>query len=327
MSAWSVRAAWPVRNTSVVTLSPPRATGCRPGSARRHPRRSTTHHLDRLGRRTASRPRSAPGSRAASAATAANTSSGRAAWATSVATRRSAACSSAIRRDSAYSWALSRETASWPAMRLTASSRPVVNAARIRRFSSASTARSAPRLKMDGQQRAAIGVSKVRVAGEPVVTGSVGHDQEARGSAGRRERRHRRRAFPAGAAGHGAAARCGQQPVLGPASHSSRRTPVAPVIALSAWTTRACSGRMLVSQLSACDADRIPSRSTVPAVTAARRWGRCPVARRGGGRAGRWPDRVGPVQLGDFGGRTPGQVLLAGLGDQVIASVFRPRSR
>ena len=49
---------------------------------------------------------------------------------------------------------------------------------------------------------------------------------------------------------------------------------MAPVIALSTSTTRACSRPMLVSELSACDAERIPSRSTVPAVTAARRLGK-----------------------------------------------------
>jgi hypothetical protein len=64
-------------------------------------------------------------------AAAANTSCGGAARATSVATRRKVACSPAIRRYPVYSWALSRETASWPAMRLTASSRPAVNAARV----------------------------------------------------------------------------------------------------------------------------------------------------------------------------------------------------
>ena len=82
---------------------------------------------------------------------------------------------------------------------------------------------------------------------------------------------------------------------------------------------------MLVSELSACDADRMPSRSTVPAVTAARRWGRSAgLLAGGGGRVGRWPpDRVGPVQLGDFGGRAPGQVLLARLGEQVVAGVFQ----
>ena len=64
---------------------------------------------------------------------------------------------------------------------------------------------------------------------------------------------------------------------------------MAPVIALSTWTTRACSRPMLVSELSACDADTMPSRSIVPVVTAARRWGRPPsptVASAGGRRAG-----------------------------------------
>jgi len=49
---------------------------------------------------------------------------------------------------SAYSWALSRETPSCPAMSLTASSRSAVNALQIRRFSSTSTARSIPRLRI-----------------------------------------------------------------------------------------------------------------------------------------------------------------------------------
>jgi hypothetical protein len=51
---------------------------------------------------------------------------------------------------------------------------------------------------------------------------------------------------------------------------SSRCTPVAPVIAPSTWTTRACSRSMLVSELSACDADRMPSRSSIPVVTVER---------------------------------------------------------
>ena len=42
---------------------------------------------------------------------------------------------------------------------------------------------------------------------------------------------------------------------------------MAPVIAPSTSTTRACSRSMLVSELSACDADRMPSRSSVPVVT------------------------------------------------------------
>ena len=42
---------------------------------------------------------------------------------------------------------------------------------------------------------------------------------------------------------------------------------MAPVIAPSTSTTRACSRSMLVSELSACDADRMPSRSIVPVVT------------------------------------------------------------
>ena len=51
---------------------------------------------------------------------------------------------------------------------------------------------------------------------------------------------------------------------------NSSCTPVAPVIAPSTSTTRACSRSMLVCALSACDADRMPSRSRVPVLTAAR---------------------------------------------------------
>ncbi|HTR92255.1 MAG TPA: hypothetical protein VMI73_10995 [Trebonia sp.] len=44
---------------------------------------------------------------------------------------------------------------------------------------------------------------------------------------------------------------------------------MAPVIALSTSTTRLCSRSISVSELSASDADKIPSRSTVPVVTVA----------------------------------------------------------
>ena len=99
---------------------------------------------------------------------------------------------------------------------------------------------------------------------------------------------------------------------------------MAPVIALSTWTTRACSRSMLVSELSACDADRIPSRSTVPAGDGGTALGKIAGLLAGdGGRVGRWLDRVGPVQLGDLGGRAPGQVLLARFGDQVMAGVVQ----
>jgi hypothetical protein len=51
---------------------------------------------------------------------------------------------------------------------------------------------------------------------------------------------------------------------------------VAPVIALSTWTTRACSRSMLVSELSACNADTMPTRSMVPLVTDESRPGSTP---------------------------------------------------
>ena len=59
---------------------------------------------------------------------------------------------------SEYSWALSSETASWPAIRLTASSRSAVKAPRINRFSSSNTARNRPRLRIgraNSEQRSA----------------------------------------------------------------------------------------------------------------------------------------------------------------------------
>ena len=192
------------------------------------------------------------------------------------ATRRNAACSSAIRRNPAYSWALSRETASCPAMSLTASSRSVVNAPRMRRFSSSSTARSAPRL----------------------TTGTASTAQHS--AAAKYGSRANRSSAAASATTSGSPVRCtyrsteagtGSSPPGPPAgmlpspsgaatcqsclqaSHSARCTAVARVIAPSTSATRACSPPMLVGELSACDADTMPSRSIVPAVTAAPRPG------------------------------------------------------
>ena len=101
-------------------------------------------------------------------------------------------------------------------MSVTASSRSVVNAPRISRFSSSSTARSVPRLRIGhGQQRAAVQVGEVRVAGEPVVAGGVGHDQRFTGALDVAQHRHRQLVFVAGAADRGGAAGgCGQQPVV-----------------------------------------------------------------------------------------------------------------
>ena len=68
----------------------------------------------------------------------------------------------------------------------------------------------------------------------------------------------------------------------------------------------------------------MPSRSIVPAVTVARR-GEDLRARSAAcspiGAPVRPQGRVGPVQLADLGGRAPGEVLLAGLGEQVVAGV------
>ena len=95
-----------------------------------------------------------------------------------------------------------------------------------------------------GQQRAAVGISEVGVAGEPVVTGGVVDDQRFTGPLDVAQHRHRDRAFVACVAGRfGAAAGRGQQPACRASSHSSRWTPVAPVIALSTSPRGRAAGR------------------------------------------------------------------------------------
>ena len=144
-----VRAAPAASRTPACSRSPAEPSGGRPGRARHAgagPRgdgrgpavRLVAEQTSVVGRQQAARPPRSPRRTPPRAAHPA----------TSVATRRRAACSSAIRRNSAYSWALSRDTASWPAMSLTASSRSAVNAPRMRRFSSTSTARRLPRPKI-----------------------------------------------------------------------------------------------------------------------------------------------------------------------------------
>ena len=159
-------------------------------------------------------------------------------------------------------------------MSLTASSRSAENAPRMRRFSSSSTACSVAAAEdRHGQQRAAVGPGEVRVAGEAVVAGRVRHHQRLTGPLDVAQHRHRHRTGPVAArrrrrAGRGSAAIPGAR-----RSTAASCTPVAPVIAPSTSTTRACSRSMLVSELSACDAARIPSRSIVPVVTGATRLG------------------------------------------------------
>ena len=68
-----------------------------------------------------------------------------------------------------------------------------------------------------GQQRAAVEVGEVRVAGEAVVAGGVAHDQQFTHALGVAQHRHRHGGFVPGAAdrdGVAVAAGCGQQPVL-----------------------------------------------------------------------------------------------------------------
>ena len=145
-------------------------------------------------------------------------------------------------------------------MSFTTSSRSVVNASRIRRFSSTSSACSvAAADDRDGQERAGVDAGEVRVAGEAVVAGGVGDDQRLPRPLEVAQHGHRNRVLVAR-----------QQPVLPLVAPQQQRTPVAPVIAPSTSATRACSRSMLVSELSACDAARMPRRSIVPVVTVER---------------------------------------------------------
>ena len=87
---------------------------------------------------------------------------------------------------------------------------------------------------------------------------------------------------------------------------------------------------MLVSELSACEADRMPSRSIVPVVTVERRWGRSPgwSPRCAAVASGCRPQgRVGPVQLGDLRGRAPGEVVAGGPGRAGRSRRARRRGR
>jgi hypothetical protein len=102
------RAVWPVRNTSVVALCPPSGHWLPTESGDAAPLLVHTPSTvtESPGSYRIESAASAPSSRPASAATAAKTSCGAAAWATSVATRRSAACSSATRASAAWLSAL-----------------------------------------------------------------------------------------------------------------------------------------------------------------------------------------------------------------------------
>ena len=98
---WSTRAGPPRSNTRVNTLRPPRPTRCPTHSASPALLQPPTNSIAWPASYRPTRARSAPGRTCAtSSATAANTASGRAALATSVATRRSAACSRARRSSS-----------------------------------------------------------------------------------------------------------------------------------------------------------------------------------------------------------------------------------
>ena len=107
-ATWSMRAGRPVSNTSDTTFRPPRRTRVPTGKGMALP---VLAHPPMAAAMPSGSYRlmpvtSAASTRPASAATAAKTSSGGAARATSVATRRSAACSSANSRSSTRAWAL-----------------------------------------------------------------------------------------------------------------------------------------------------------------------------------------------------------------------------
>ena len=120
-------------------------------------------------------------------------------------------------------------------MRLTASSRPVgERGADQAVFQQQHRPQRAAAEDGHGQQRAAGDVGEVRVAGEPVVSGGVADDQRFARPLDVAQHRHRHRAFVAGAAGrYGAPPGAGSSQSCRSSSHSSRWTPVAPVIALS----------------------------------------------------------------------------------------------
>ena len=135
--------------------------------------------------------------RPASSVTAAKTASGGAAWATSVATRRKAACSPAIRRDSAYSWALSRDTASSQAMSWNRVQPPGRERGADQAVFQQQHRPQRPAAEDGhGQQGAAVNPGEVRVAGKPVVAGGVGHDQGLACPLGVAQHRGRRYGVP-----------------------------------------------------------------------------------------------------------------------------------
>src|SRR3954463_9375280 len=115
-----------------------------------------------------------------------------------------------------YSCALSTETASWPATSRTASSRSALKAALSSLFSSSSTARRVPRLRIGrtsieqqseparGGARAkraaggAAGAGQGRVGGEAVVGGGGGDAQRLTGALDVAQGRQRHRGLVAG---------------------------------------------------------------------------------------------------------------------------------
>ena len=208
---------------------------------------------------------------------------------------------------------------------LTASSRSVVNAPRISRFPATRRPQPPPAQDGNGQQRAAVDVGEVRVAREPVITGGIGHDQRLARPLSVAQHRHRHSALVAAAADRdGAAAGCGQQPVVpvlapqrqvhaGGAGHRAEHLHHPGVQTADAGLrAQRLRRRQDPEQVDGPGRDRGAAigkisglAATVPGVRT--RW--------------RAQGRVGPVQLGGLGDRAPRQVLLAGLGEQAVADM------
>ena len=173
---------------------------------------------------------------------------------------------------SAYSWALSRETASWPAMSLTASSRVGGERAADQPVFQHQHRPQRPRLRMGRASReqqptsAKYGsrANRSSPGASPTTSGSRvrwTYRSTDIGTARSRPVPLTGTAPPPGAA---AASRAGRRSTAAGARRwrrSSRRAP---------RRRGRAAGRCSVSELSACEADRMPSRSIVPVVTAER---------------------------------------------------------
>ena len=178
------------------------------------------------------------------------------------------------------------------------------------------------------EQRAAVQVGEVRVAGEPVITGGVGHDQRFTRALHVAQHRCRQLVLVAGAADRGGAAgRCGQQPVVvvvvpeqqvdaGGAGHRAEYLDHARVQPVDAGLR---AQRLRRGQ----DAEQVQGPGADPGA-ATRNVGGLVDA---DGRVGGWSQGgIGPVELVHLRRRPPGGVFAAGLGQQLEAGVIEAAS-